>query len=216
MSTARTDARPGWPGRQELIESGTRPSAEALARGRRPVDMPGHRTRARRDPRRARAAELVVEHAAAAARALRLGPRADHGRRPVRLLPSARAASAGRRTLLVYPPVVGPAALLSAAGEPAGRGPLPPAHALRHPECLRRARVRAGRRLQPHPLASTARTGELMVKTFELDPASDIWILLDLEGRCTPAGRREHRGVRRQDRRLDRPPLPPGNRTVGL
>lgn len=30
---------------------------------------------------------------------------------------------------------------------------------------------------------STARTGELMVKTFELDPASDIWIVLDLEQR---------------------------------
>lgn len=30
---------------------------------------------------------------------------------------------------------------------------------------------------------STARTGELMVKTFELDPASDIWVLLDLDRR---------------------------------
>jgi uncharacterized protein (DUF58 family) len=29
--------------------------------------------------------------------------------------------------------------------------------------------------------ASTARTGELMVKLFELDPASDIWVILDLE-----------------------------------
>ena len=29
--------------------------------------------------------------------------------------------------------------------------------------------------------ASTARTGELMVKIFELDPASDIWIMLDLD-----------------------------------
>ena len=29
--------------------------------------------------------------------------------------------------------------------------------------------------------ASTARTGELMVKIFELDPASDIWIILDLD-----------------------------------
>ncbi len=28
---------------------------------------------------------------------------------------------------------------------------------------------------------STARTGELMVKLFELDPASDIWIVLDME-----------------------------------
>lgn len=30
---------------------------------------------------------------------------------------------------------------------------------------------------------STARTGELMVKTFELDPASDIWVVLDLDRR---------------------------------
>jgi len=30
---------------------------------------------------------------------------------------------------------------------------------------------------------STARTGEIMVKTFELDPASDIWVILDLERR---------------------------------
>jgi len=29
---------------------------------------------------------------------------------------------------------------------------------------------------------STARTGKLMVKTFELDPASDIWVILDLHG----------------------------------
>jgi uncharacterized protein (DUF58 family) len=30
---------------------------------------------------------------------------------------------------------------------------------------------------------TTARTGELMVKTFELDPASDIWVVLDMERR---------------------------------
>jgi len=30
---------------------------------------------------------------------------------------------------------------------------------------------------------STARTGRMMVKTFELDPASDIWVILDLERR---------------------------------
>ena len=29
--------------------------------------------------------------------------------------------------------------------------------------------------------ASTARTGEIMVKVFELDPASDIWVILDLQ-----------------------------------
>jgi uncharacterized protein (DUF58 family) len=37
---------------------------------------------------------------------------------------------------------------------------------------------------------STARTGELMVKTFELDPASDIWVILDMERRVN-AGREE-------------------------
>ncbi len=37
---------------------------------------------------------------------------------------------------------------------------------------------------------STARTGELMVKTFELDPASDIWVVLDLD-RSTAEGRGE-------------------------
>ena len=37
---------------------------------------------------------------------------------------------------------------------------------------------------------STARTGEMMVKTFELDPASDIWVILDLERRVN-AGRDE-------------------------
>jgi uncharacterized protein (DUF58 family) len=31
---------------------------------------------------------------------------------------------------------------------------------------------------------STARTGKLMVKMFELDPASDIWVILDLYGRA--------------------------------
>jgi len=30
---------------------------------------------------------------------------------------------------------------------------------------------------------ATARTGDPMVKLFELDPASDIWVVLDLEGR---------------------------------
>jgi uncharacterized protein (DUF58 family) len=31
---------------------------------------------------------------------------------------------------------------------------------------------------------STARTRELMVKLFEMDPASDVWIVMDLEARC--------------------------------
>jgi len=46
---------------------------------------------------------------------------------------------------------------------------------------------------------STARTGELMVKLFELDPASDVWIALDLHG-GVQAGRgddsTEEHGVR--------------------
>jgi len=31
--------------------------------------------------------------------------------------------------------------------------------------------------------ATSARTGQLMVKTFELDPASDVWVIVDLESR---------------------------------
>ena len=58
--------------------------------------------------------------------------------------------------------------------------------------------------------SSTARTGELMVKIFELDPASDIWIILDLQrgvhfgansernGRAAIASLSRTRAVRRQ------------------
>jgi uncharacterized protein (DUF58 family) len=46
---------------------------------------------------------------------------------------------------------------------------------------------------------STARTGELMVKLFELDPASDVWIVLDLD-EAVQAGKEddstEEHGVR--------------------
>lgn len=38
---------------------------------------------------------------------------------------------------------------------------------------------------------STARTGQLMVKLFELDPASDVWLVLDLY-RAVHAGEGEH------------------------
>ena len=40
----------------------------------------------------------------------------------------------------------------------------------------------AGDSLNRFHWPSTARTGRLMVKLFELDPASDLWIVLDLEG----------------------------------
>ena len=39
---------------------------------------------------------------------------------------------------------------------------------------------------------STARTRELMVKLFEMDPASDVWIVMDLEAKahaCLPVGK---------------------------
>ncbi len=65
---------------------------------------------------------------------------------------------------------------------------------------------------------STARTGEMMVKTFELDPASDIWIVQDLEQR-TNAGSGEESteeyGVR-VCASLARHYLVNNNRSVGL
>jgi uncharacterized protein (DUF58 family) len=46
---------------------------------------------------------------------------------------------------------------------------------------------------------SSARTGDLMVKLFELDPASDVWVVLDLQGEVQAGegddGTEEH-GVR--------------------
>jgi len=36
--------------------------------------------------------------------------------------------------------------------------------------------------------ASTARTGQLMVKEFELDPTADVWLLLDMDGRAHVQG----------------------------
>ena len=47
---------------------------------------------------------------------------------------------------------------------------------------------------------TTARTTRLTVREFELDPAADVWIVLDLRSprRTTGSGAGEHRGVRRQ------------------
>ncbi len=36
--------------------------------------------------------------------------------------------------------------------------------------------------------ASTARTGHLMVKEFELDPTADVWLVLDMDGRAHVQG----------------------------
>ena len=47
--------------------------------------------------------------------------------------------------------------------------------------------------------STTARTGKLMVKEFELDPTTDVWVLVDLQqarpcGRAAAAARRAGAG----------------------
>jgi uncharacterized protein (DUF58 family) len=54
---------------------------------------------------------------------------------------------------------------------------------------------------------ATARLGEPMVKQFELDPASDIWVVLDLDRAATSARARRGRRRRGRRRRLDLPLL---------
>ena len=55
---------------------------------------------------------------------------------------------------------------------------------------------------------STAHTGELMVKTFELDPTSDIWVIRrPRRGRQRGERRRKHRGVHGHGRGEHCPPL---------
>jgi uncharacterized protein (DUF58 family) len=89
----------------------------------------------------------------------------------------------GQQQLLVYPQVVdlphfqAPPANLPGEGRFRRRTPFitPNAAGIRQ--------YAPGDALSRIHWKSTARMGELMVKTFELDPASDIWIVLDLERR---------------------------------
>ncbi len=56
---------------------------------------------------------------------------------------------------------------------------------------------------------STARTGRLIVKEFELDPTADVWIFLDMQGAVQAESTWEREVTEVAALRRTRPPLPP-------
>ena len=110
-----------------------------------------------------------------------LGPVTISGSDPLGLFERQREFPQTSR-IVVYPPV------LPVGNLPPPRGPLPGGDALRrrtHDITPNAAGVRdyvPGDSFARIHWASTARLNRLIVKEFELDPMSDVWIFLDMEG----------------------------------
>lgn len=93
----------------------------------------------------------------------------------------------GRQQILVYPPVVDLPHFQAPPANLPGEGRFRKRTHYVTPNASGIREYAPGDAFNRIHWRSTARTGELMVKTFELDPASDIWIVQDLERR-TNAG----------------------------
>lgn len=89
----------------------------------------------------------------------------------------------GRAQILVYPPVVDLPHFVAPPANLPGEGRFRKRTYYVTPNASGVRAYQPGDAFNRIHWKSTARTGELMVKTFELDPSSDIWVLLDLEGR---------------------------------
>lgn len=93
----------------------------------------------------------------------------------------------GRQQILVYPPVVDLPHFHAPPANLPGEGRFRKRTHYVTPNASGVREYAPGDAFNRIHWKSTARTGEMMVKTFELDPASDIWIVQDLERR-TNAG----------------------------
>ncbi|MEX1103633.1 MAG: DUF58 domain-containing protein [Dehalococcoidia bacterium] len=89
----------------------------------------------------------------------------------------------GRQQILVYPPVVDLPRFHAPPANLPGEGRFRRRTHYVTPNASGIREYAPGDAFNRIHWRSTARTGEMMVKTFELDPASDIWVLLDLEKR---------------------------------
>jgi uncharacterized protein (DUF58 family) len=147
-----------------------------------PSDMPGHRSRrvVIIPPRRAR--NWIVD--------TRLRRRGLYEWGPVRVVSTdpfgifRRARTFGEaQQILVYPPVVDLPHFQAPPANLPGEGRFRRRTHYVTPNASGVREYAPGDAFNRIHWATTARTGNLMVKTFELDPASDIWILLDLEHR---------------------------------
>lgn len=89
----------------------------------------------------------------------------------------------GRAQVLVYPPVVELPHFVAPPANLPGEGRFRKRTYYVTPNAGGVREYQPGDAFNRIHWRSTARTGELMVKTFELDPSSDIWVVLDLERR---------------------------------
>jgi uncharacterized protein (DUF58 family) len=89
----------------------------------------------------------------------------------------------GRQQILVYPPVVDLPQFQAPPANLPGEGRFRRRTHYVTPNASGIRQYAPGDAFNRIHWRSTARTGELMVKTFELDPASDIFVVLDLERR---------------------------------
>ena len=129
----------------------------------------------------------------------RLGPVTISGNDPLGLFERRREFPQTSR-IVVYP------AIVSVGTLPPPRGPLPGGDALRrrtHHITPNAAGVRdyvPGDSFARIHWASTARKNRLIVKEFELDPMSDVWIFLDMQHRVQAAAENVVEGTRDADR----------------
>ncbi|MCK9520230.1 MAG: DUF58 domain-containing protein [Dehalococcoidia bacterium] len=154
-----------------------------------PSDLPGHRSRrvVVVPPRRSR--NWIVDTPLLRRGLYDWGPLRVTATDPFGLFRRVREFG-GRQQILVYPPVVDLPHFQAPPANLPGEGRFRRRTHYVTPNASGVRQYAPGDAFNRIHWRSTARTGELMVKTFELDPASDIWVILDLERRVN-AGRGE-------------------------
>jgi uncharacterized protein (DUF58 family) len=147
-----------------------------------PSDLPGHRSRRIIivPPRRSR--NWMVDTPLLRRGLYDWGPLRVVGTDPLGIFRRVRHYG-GRQQILVYPPVVDLPRFHAPPANLPGEGRWRKRTHYVTPNASGIREYAPGDAFNRIHWRSTARTGELMVKTFELDPASDIWDILDMERR---------------------------------
>lgn len=145
-------------------------------------DMPGHRmsrvvNMGPHDSRR-----WKVETWCSRRGRFRIGPLSLHGGDPFGLFPVHQLVPHVQE-LIVYPATVDLAGFRLPVGELPGGNSLQRRTQFVTPNASGVRQYLPGDAFNRIAWSATARTGQLMVKEFELDPTADIWIVLDLEAR---------------------------------
>ncbi|MCC6961476.1 MAG: DUF58 domain-containing protein [Dehalococcoidia bacterium] len=175
---------------QEVIEVRNRtPFPKVWLEVEDPSDMPGHQSRrvVIIPPRRSR--NWVVTTPLRRRGLFEWGPLRITAGDPFNLF-TRRRIIGGAQQILVYPPVVDLPHFQAPPANLPGEGRFRRRTHYVTPNASGVREYAPGDSFNRIHWKTTARRDELMVKTFELDPASDIWVVLDLEKRVN-AGRDE-------------------------